>query len=241
MIQATKGIVLNSFDFSETSIIAKIFTEQFGLQSYLINSVRSKKAKFKANLFQPLSLLDLVVYHKENKNLQRLSEAKSAIVFCSIPYDVIKSSLVMFLGEVLYKSIKTELQDEALFQFIFNSVSLLDMEHRNCNNFHLFFLAGLTHFLGIFPSGTYSEDTPFFNLTEGRFFEEDNSISEILDKKNSLLLNKILTSSYEDFFRMEISSADRKQLLLIFIRYFELHLASFTDIRSHEILTEILA
>ena len=102
MLHKTRGIVLRSTDYSNTSIIAKIYTEQFGIQSYLIKGAKRKKASVKANLFQPLSLLELVVYKKEKKQLQALKEARSEIHFASIPNAPAKTSIVFFLNEVLF-------------------------------------------------------------------------------------------------------------------------------------------
>jgi DNA repair protein RecO (recombination protein O) len=92
MLHKTRGIVLHTTNYSETSVIAKVYTELFGLQSYLINGVRNKKAKVKANLLQPLSLLNLVAYHKERNGLQRVSEVSTGTTFTSIPYNIIKSN-----------------------------------------------------------------------------------------------------------------------------------------------------
>ena len=70
----TKGIVLRTVKYGETSVIVAVFTEKFGVQSYLVNGVRisTKKGSGKANLFQPSAILEMVVYHNELKQLQRL-------------------------------------------------------------------------------------------------------------------------------------------------------------------------
>ena len=106
MLHKTKGIVLHFIRYSDTSIIAKIYTEAFGLQSYIVNGVRSKSAKNKIALFQPLTLLDLVVYHKENSTLQRISEMRCAEPYQSIPFKVHKSSIALFTAEILQKTLK---------------------------------------------------------------------------------------------------------------------------------------
>src|SRR6185295_18717174 len=106
--------------------------ELFGLQSYLINSVRKKNPKVRPTTLQPLSLIDLVVYHKEKGGLQRVADAKSNPALKSIPFDVRKSSLILFMSEVLFKSVKEHEANPQLFDFIFNSVHLLDLQE----NFH---------------------------------------------------------------------------------------------------------
>src|ERR1051325_9557854 len=149
MLHKTKGIVFHVTPFSESSVVAKIYTALFGLQSYLINGVRNKKAKIKPGLLQPLSLLDMVVYHKERSGLQRLKEIRpsaSGGQFTSIPFDVKKGSMVMFLNEVLYKSIKEEEANQQLFDFIFNAIQLLDVQPEANNDYHLLFLVQLTKY-----------------------------------------------------------------------------------------------
>jgi DNA repair protein RecO (recombination protein O) len=112
MLHKTRGIVFKCTDFSETSVVVQIFTEKFGLQSYLINGVKKPKAKIKQNVLQPLHLLDMVVYHKAAGNIQRVAELRHVPVFQNIPYDIVKSSLAIFINEVLYKSVRQQTADE---------------------------------------------------------------------------------------------------------------------------------
>ena len=111
MLHKIRGIVIKTTDYSESSVVAQIFTDKFGLQSYLINGVKKTKSKIKSNMLQPLHLLEMVVYHKPTGNLQRISELRNQPVLQSIPYDTIKSSLALFINEVLYKSLKQHYED----------------------------------------------------------------------------------------------------------------------------------
>src|ERR1700759_5856895 len=122
MLHKTRGIVFKTTDYSESSVIVQVFTEKFGLQSYIVNGARKPKAKISRNMLQPLHLLDMVVYHKNTGNVQRIKELKNAPVLQSIPYDIVKSSMAMFLNEVLYKSIKHQSADENMFHFIFSAI-----------------------------------------------------------------------------------------------------------------------
>src|ERR1700682_5759184 len=120
MLHKTRGIVLHTTDYAESSLIVKIYTELYGMQSYLINSVRRPKAKINSNLFQPLTLVELVVYHKHTGNLQRLKEISSNPQLVSIPYFTVKTSVAMFLNEVIYYSIREEEANSDMFRFLFN-------------------------------------------------------------------------------------------------------------------------
>ena len=127
-VQKTKGIVLRTVKYGETSVIVSIFTEAFGLQSYLVNGVRvsSKKGSGKANLFQPTAILDLVVYHNELKQLQRIKEFKWAHIYSQILSDVKKNAVAVFMIELLAKCVKQPEANAELFQFTEDSFLHLD-------------------------------------------------------------------------------------------------------------------
>ena len=114
MLHKTRGIVFHHTDYSETSVVAKIYTELFGLQSYLVNSVRKKNAKVKQHVFQPLTLVEMVVYHKERSGLKRLADAKNSPVLKSIAFDIRKSSVILFMNEGK-KHFSTTLQYTTLY------------------------------------------------------------------------------------------------------------------------------
>ena len=240
MLHKTKGIVLHTTNYSETSVVAKIYTELFGLQSYLINSVRSNKAKIRSAVLQPLSLVEMIVYHKANKGLQRISEIKSNPVFSTIPNDIRKSSIALFINEILYKSLREEEPDQKLFEFVFHSIHLLDLRTENSSDFHLSFLAQLTKYLGFYPHGEYSEQTPIFNLVEGKFQQSQPIHSHFISYPVSYYVDKLLKTSYDSLNELNISISSRRDLLKRLIEYYELHLANFKEVKSYEVLEEIM-
>ncbi|MEQ8425517.1 MAG: DNA repair protein RecO, partial [Cyclobacteriaceae bacterium] len=150
MLHKTKGIVFRFTPYGETSIIVNIFTEAFGLQSYIVNSVRSKTGKAKIAIYQPLTLLDLVVYHKENAGILRIKEATCAYPYQHLQSDSIKSCIGLFVCEVLNKTVKEQVHAAELCQFIYDSLVVLDRMLRP-ENFHLRFLIKLTKYLGFGP------------------------------------------------------------------------------------------
>ena len=126
MLHKTRGIALHTVKFSETSIIAKIYTELFGLQSYLIKGIRKQHSRIKPGLFQPLTILDLTVYHKETGSLQSLKEVHNLYPYQSLPFDIMKSSIALFMNELIYKSIREEEPNQELFDFLFDACIDLD-------------------------------------------------------------------------------------------------------------------
>ena len=145
MLHKTRGIVFKTTDYGESSVIVQVFTEKFGLQSYIINAVKKPKAKISQNMLQPLHLLDMVVYHKNAGNVQRIAELKNSPVLQTIPYHVIKSCLAIFLNEVLYKAVRQQSADENLFDFVFSAIEWLDHQTTGLANFHLLFKGKVLH------------------------------------------------------------------------------------------------
>ena len=163
----TRGIVLHSIKFSETSVIIKIYTEKLGLVSYMVKGVRSSKSKIKATLLQPLALLDMVVTHHENKQLQYIREFSRAYTYQTIPFDTLKSAVALFLLEVITKSVREHEQNEEMFGFIYDAFQILDESEKLDPHFHLIFLVRFSGFIGFMPQGNFSEENNYFNLTEG--------------------------------------------------------------------------
>ena len=219
MLHKTRGIVFKFFKYRDTSIIAKIYTEEFGLQSYIVNGVRSAKAKSKAAFFQPLTLLDLVVYKKPNTDIQRISEIKCTYPLKNIPYDISKSSIAVFLTEVIYKSIKEDEADALLFNFLDGSIKQFDeLDNKNLN-FHLIFLIKLTHYLG-------------FGI------EDTNQFLHIDNDKTHEQLEKLIAADYHD--HIELNNSIRRLILEDLIQFYRKHVDGMSELKSIDVLRTIL-
>jgi DNA repair protein RecO (recombination protein O) len=241
MIQKTSGIVLFTQKYSESKLIVKIFTKNFGVQTYIINGSRSKKSKTKATLFQPLSLIDMEVLHSEKGGLQKLSEINNHLPFLSIPFDIIKSSVVLFLQEVLNKSIKESHPDEDLFEFIKNAILFLDLRMENCSNFHIVFMLELSKFLGFYPHGKFIDKTSLFDLQEGLFINHLPKHIHFIDARQSELLNLFLNEGFATMHLIKMNKTERKQLLQSVLLFYKLHIVGFGDIKSMEVLEEVIS
>ena len=240
MLHKTRGIVLKTTDYAENSVIVKIFTQKFGLQSYLINGVKKPKAKIRLNMLQPLHILDMVVYHKPNGGIQRISDARSEPILQSIPYDIVKSSLVLFMNEMIYKSLKQEDDDEVMFEFIEKSIELLDKTEKGIANFHLIFLMKLTRFLGFYPDMSLADSSSFFDLKNGVFVKHQPLHLLFIEEKYIVQWLQILRNSMDDFLAIRMNATTRKYFIQKVIDYYALHIESFGEIKSHTILEEVL-
>lgn len=235
MLHHTRGIVFKNVKYSETSVVATIYTEKFGVQTYMINGVRSSKSKIKNTMLQPLTLLNLVVYHRENKNIQRISEIGFNYVFQKLPFEIVRSSIGLFLIEVIFKSIKEEEANPDLFEFLFEGIKNLDQIEENVADYHLYFLIHLTKHLGFFPVPREGHEI-YFDLREGGFTSIIPKHPGFIEEPYTSLLNHICNN--EGISKMV--GKDRKFLLATILNYYELHLPNFPKINSYRILESVL-
>ncbi|CAN5134850.1 DNA repair protein RecO [soil metagenome] len=225
MLVKTRGIVINYVKYRETSIIVRIFTELFGIQSYIVNGIRSKKGNNIA-LFQPLTLLDLVVYHKQNASIFRISEIRCSDSYINIPSNHKKSCIAIFLTEILNKTLKGE-TESPLFDFIYQSILILENLEENYENFHLQFLLKLSKYFGFAPE------------TEKQILEQVGVFPIETDDINEPdLLNKLLYSDYNN--QIKINNRSRRKILDVLMKFYSLHIENFGEIRSIQVLQEIL-
>ena len=238
MIHKTKGICLHTLKYGETSVIATIYTEELGRQSYMVKGARGRKAKIKANLLQPLFLVEMEVANKPGRELQQLRELKSDFVYSSIPFDIMKNTQALFIAELLFRTLRHEEPDTRLFQFISNSLKLFDLNEKGNANFTLFFLIELASFLGI--------DLKSQNIN-GNYFDMQDVCFVATEPSHPLFLNTELTSCLKTFFsgsilqldQIEIANNQRRALFDKITQFFHLHIDGIGEIRSKKILQEI--
>jgi len=241
MLYKTRGIVLHSVKYSESSLIVKVYTETFGLQSYLLKGIRSPKAKTRSALFQPLTLLDLVVYHKEKSSLHPVKEVRLSIPTHSTSSDIRKSSIALFLAELIYRTIREEETNKVLFEFLWNGFILLDTTEEPVSNFHLLFAVKLCRFLGFQPQDNLSELNRYFHLREGVFHSLFSSPDDCLDEQQSNWFFQLIKTELEQYSQLSFPANVRSILLEKILLYYRLHLHGFKEIRSHEILHTVLS
>jgi DNA repair protein RecO (recombination protein O) len=237
-----RAIVIRTVNYSETSVILKCYTDLHGTQSYLINGVRSKKSAIRPSQLLPLTLLELESSNQQNKSLQRIKELKCLPNLKSLHFDINKSAIAMFMAEVIYKSVREEDHiDKPLFEFLFNAIQILDLEHDKTANFPVYFMLQLTRYLGFYPKGVYTNATNGFDLKEGVF--------DIYDKRNPFQIEPELSEkisllqqcSFKELNDFSISYEQRIKLLNYFIEYYQEHISGFSELKSHKVLNEVLS
>ncbi|MBN1198517.1 MAG: DNA repair protein RecO [Bacteroidales bacterium] len=241
MLHKTRGIALHSIKYAESSLIVKAYTETFGLQSYILKGIRSQKSKIKPSLFQPLTLLDLVVYYKEKSSIHPVKEVSLAVPTHSTTTDIRKSSIALFLAELIYRTIREEEANASLFDFLWNSIILLDTTDEQVATFHLLFSVKLCRFLGFQPQGNRSDERRFFHLQEGSFYPLYSSPDQCLDEDQSRWFSQLIQTEMNQVALLSFPSKVRSDLLDKILLYYRFHLSGFNRIRSREVLHTVLS
>lgn len=265
MLHKTQGLVLRTTKYAETSVIAKIFTRDLGLRSYMVKGVRSASGRTKQNLLQPLTHLDMVVYNNPNKQLQYIKEMQPAAHYNSIACDSVKTTLLFFMDEVLYKSLKDEESNVALFDYVVDELRSLNGDAAEKDaapaetplaTLPISFLIRTARHLGIEPMDNYSSREPLFNLKEGRFQAPPSKMAVMTNPDNLYCLDIPSSSSMHYFLHtahrpaetataatgmdQRPSRAQRTSTLNNLLEYYHVHLSDFKNFKSHEVLHGVL-
>jgi DNA repair protein RecO (recombination protein O) len=232
--EKTRGIVLGYIRYSETSIIVRVYTETFGTHAYIVNGVRSAKAKTnKIALYQPLTLVEIVAYQsKRNDGLARMSEARCYSPYTHLSSHLHKTSIALFLSEVLQNVLWEESPNTELFSFVESSLAFFDLQTTQIENFHLRFLLKLTRFLGFEPSSA----NDFYNQI---YRTEYQSWKQIIPAEEQNALDVLIRSPYDE--TLTVSTLQRRHLLEQILRFYEIHLDNWKPIKSVEVLRSLLA
>lgn len=240
MLTKTRGIVFKTMKYGETSLIADIYTEEMGLRRYIVNGVRTPKARVSASLLQAMSLVDLVAYERPDRDLHRLKEIRPAYVYQSIPFDVRRGAVGLFMAEVARKTLHEAEENRRLFAFLYDIFVHLDASAQAVANLHLYFLLELSLYIGFMPGGACSAQTPFFDLQEGVFVPLSSHHVHCLDEADSQLLHQLLQSSPDTCHSVAMSAEQRRAMLQHLLSYYALHIENMPDINAHVVLREVL-
>ena len=242
MIHSTKGIVLRTIKYGETSVIASIFTELFGIQSYMVNGVRTSGKTSKAHFFQPASILEIEVYHNELKNLQRIKDLKWAVLYKNIFSDVTKNSVALFMVELLQKNLKQPETNEDLFHFCEDAFLQLDQADPQVTaNFPIYFSIQIAQILGFRLLDNYSEERNIFNLYEGTFSNERMATENQLNIEISFCISQLLKAIHpQDLNEIKMNRNTRIAILKNLESYYSWHVPEFGTMKTLNVLTEVL-
>lgn len=240
MIFNTRGIVLRLVKYGESSGITTVFTERFGIQSYLVNGIRSQKNP-KAYLYQPGSLVDMQVYHNAMKNLQRIKECSWSVVYDKLLSSVKTNAVSLYVTEMLLHTLREPEEHPELFSFCVAVYAHIDKADGNAlANFPLYFSVHLARHLGFAIRNDFSEARPYFHLKEGCFFAERQPGNSADEAPLNIALSSMLSCRMEELDTLKLNGNIRRQLLTVMDKYFHWHLPDFVSLKTPEVLGKIL-
>ena len=241
MLQKTKGIVLHVLKYADASLIVDVYTERFGRLAFSVRMSKSKRSQVRTSLFQPLALLDMEIDYKPNRQLQRVQSMASEYPYSTIPYNPVKSTIAMYLSEVLYRIIREQVSDERLFSYLYYSLLWLDRAERGIANFHLVFMMRLSRFLGIYPNLDDFSSSSFFDMRNSCFTPMLPGHSQYLIPSEASKLPLLLRMNYDTMYLFSFTRSERDRCLELISDYYRLHIADFAEIKSYEILKEVFS
>lgn len=239
MLHSLRAIVLRATKYRDTSLVVKVYTNLFGVRTYMVKGVRKPgKGGLSVAMFQPMGILDMQVYERPNRDIQHIKEVRAAYHYTSIPFTVEKSGLAIFINELLNKSIKEESANEFLFNFLYESLCYLDDSRDSLALFHLRFMLRLSRFLGFYPDNNFHpQKRPYFNMIEGVFELKLPIEKYAIEPPLSVYFSQLLAGNEE----ISITKQHRQALLQKCIDFYSCQLPQFGEMKSVEVLREVFA
>lgn len=244
MVFSTKGIVLRTVPYGETSVIVSCYTQSFGLQSYIVNGVRTgKKANFKANHLQPASILEMEVYHNDLKNLQRIKEAKWHYLYTRVFFNVYKNAVALFITELLQKTLRQPEANPELYEFIEDTYITLDKsDEKTVANLPLYFAIHLTSFFGAKIQDNHVRSTDLLDLQEGSFTQNAPLHPYYTSPRVAAIIAHLLKIMQPvELHDLVLNKFERRETLETLIQFYSLHIHDFGSMKSLAVLQEVLA
>ncbi|HPW77888.1 MAG: DNA repair protein RecO [Bacteroidetes bacterium ADurb.Bin037] len=240
MITPLTLIVLNTRPYRETSLLVNAYTDVLGRASFVVKGIRTARNRAAASVFHPLSILDTRTYLHTKKDLYQLKEYSKIYLLDNICTNVLKSSIGLFIGELLYKTVKEQEQNPALFRYITQAILQLDGAGEELSDLHLFFTVHLCRFLGYAPDPeSFSPNRIYFDIGAARFREYPDASGGTFDKEDSLLLHRILTCPISEARSLSCSGSRRYHFLNSMLHYYGYHMGKIPEIRSLEVLHQV--
>jgi len=239
MLSGTSIIILNYTRYSDSSIIVHGISEQYGRISFIVFGIGGKY-KSKLSAFQPLYLVDAQLYHKASKGLHKLKEYKINPPLHNLTADIRKSTLALFIAELLNKTIKEEFADKSLFNFIKTSILLLDELEHNLAIFHLVFLLKLSRYLGFAPEADLT-NALYYDYKDGIPVNTKPHHNYYFNQTNFQTCIALLNANFSELHTLEISTKQRNEILDALMNIYEIHILNFNSLKSYPVLKEVFS
>lgn len=234
-----KGIVLSTVKYGDKAVIVQMLTDTFGRQNYIVQGLGSPKSRgSKLALLQPLFALQFEGIISDKSELHRMRDVQSGILLRTVPYDIRKSTIALFIAEVLYRLVGESEANQMLFDFVWGSVEVLDNMEEGVANFHLWFMAHLSRFLGFSPGNEYTEGC-WFDMREGEYTPIQPQHNRAMNRHYTKLLKDLMECDVESLGEMPLNRQERVDMLTALVDYYSLHLDMISKVQSIAILQQL--
>jgi len=235
----SKAIVLSSIPYSESSIICKLYTEEFGLKSYIVRSAKKKKSPTPTSHFQSLNIIEFEAYNSVKSKLETIKTSSLILENQNLNFSIVKNALTFFVAEIIHLSLKEANPNKELFDYLFNQIHLLkNSKDEDLAEFHLYFMIEFADHLGLAPMDNYSEYEVFFDPIAGKFTNKADA--QNFNKQTSFTLHKFISQKEITNEKICKNKIERNIILEALIIFYSIHITNHSQIKSHKILTTIL-
>ena len=233
-----RGVVLGTIKYGDKGVVVQMLTSSHGRQSYMVQGLGSRRGHSKLALFQPLFALEFEGLESPRMQMHRLGEVHNGIVLQSTPFDIKKSTIALFMAEVLHRLVKESEANELLFDFVWGSIEALDVATEGVANFHLWSLSHLCRLLGFSPGNEYMPDA-WFNIAEGLYTLQEPPREYRISQENALILRDMLECDVRYIAEIGLNRHQRVEFLSALVRYYGYHLDTINSVQSIRILQEV--
>ena len=235
-----QGVVLQSIRYGDTSLIVKVLTRNYGLRSYMVKGAFNRGSSQRAALFQNLHFIQYIEVGRPNKgSLRYMKDVQLSLVYQSIPLVMNKSAILMYVSELLTKTLTEEAPNTNLFDFVHQSMQWLDLVEEGYANFPLYFTLELTRLLGFYPKTNHQQEW-CFDMMEGSFAHDYPLHPYYLDASDADLLTSLLDLGIDEVCKLSMSTQQRRAMLNGLITFMRLHAPVMNEFHSHEVLQTVL-
>lgn len=235
----SKAIVLSSIPYSESSLICKLYTEEFGLKSYIVRSAKKKNSPTPTSHFQPLNIIEFEAYNSVKSKLETIKTSSLILENQNLNFSIVKNAITFFVAEIIHLSLKEANPNKELFDYLFNQIHLLkNSKDEDLAEFHLYFMIEFADHLGLAPMNNYSEYEVFFDPIAGKFTNKADA--QNFNKQTSFTLHKFISQKEITNEKICKNKVERNIILEALIIFYSIHITNHSQIKSHKILTTIL-
>ncbi len=241
MMERVRGVVLRQIKYNDDSVIVSIFTNKYGCISSLIKFGRGGKDNARCALFRPLNVLEFDVLYSATKSFQKLKEVRQALVYTTLSYNPMKEMVGLFLADFLYQALKREVCNEELFAFLCDSLEWFDRSTSGIANFHIAFMIRLTHYLGVWPNLPSDTGGMVLDLKEGTITDSLPIHGMYLDAGETAVVPTLLRMNFQNMKFFRLNRLQRARILEVILAYYRLHIPDFRELKSQDVLREVLS